>query len=85
MQLLMNKEDAMLKPSEHYSIRKIDFEVGDIVQVKSKGKYTGRIGRIIGTSIRMVSGKILYTVQFNDKESIAVSGYGLSFLSKTDS
>lgn len=83
--MLMNKEDAMLKPSEHYHVRKLDFEVGDIVQVMCKGKNSGRIGRIIGVSIRFVSGKIMYTVQFNDKESVSVSGYGLKFLSRTDS
>lgn len=83
--MFTNKEDAMLKPSEHYQVRKLDFEVGDIVQVKKQGKYNGRIGLIIGTTFRFVSGKILYTVQFNDKESIAVSGYGLKYLSRSDS
>ena len=83
--MMTNKEDAMLKPSKHYETRSIDFQIGDLVQVMCKGKNTGRIGRIIGVSIRFVSGKIMYTVQFNDKESTSVSGYGLKFLSRTDS
>lgn len=82
--MMNSKEDAMLKPSHHYEAR-LDFEVGDIVQVvRYKGKYRGRIGLIIGKTLRLNGDKILYTVQFSNKESVAVSGYGLSFLSRND-
>lgn len=82
--MMNSKEDAMLKPPHHYEAR-LDFEVGDIVQVvRCKGKYRGRIGLIIGKTLRLNGDKILYTVQFSNKESVAVSGYGLSFLSRND-
>ena len=34
--MMTNKEDAMLKPSRNYHIRKLDFEVGDICEIRNE-------------------------------------------------
>lgn len=76
----MNKqiENAMFKgretaAAEPAPMRKIDFEVGDFVQIRSnaKEKYIGRVGVIIGIRYKELgTGPALaYTVKFSDKEA----------------
>lgn len=83
--MLTNKEDAMLKPSEHYHVRKLDFEVGDIVQVKRNDSYNGRIGKIIGISISPTKEEFLYTIKFSDKKSFSMLAHYLTFIRTSES
>lgn len=54
-------------------MRKIDFEVGDIVQIRAnaKEKYIGRVGVIIGIRYKELDKTgpaLVYTVKFSDKD-----------------
>lgn len=85
----MRKEEEIIKnrmgiesPEKRASL---DFEVGDFVQIVADGKRdAGRIGTIIGISLRKYNGKdeLAYTVRFSDYESAGVSAVRLRFLSK---
>lgn len=70
-------ENAMFKgrktaAAEPAPMHKMDFEVGDYVQIKSnaKAKYIGRVGVIIGIRYKeLKTGPALaYTVKFSDTE-----------------
>ena len=77
----MNKqiENAMFKgrktaAAEPAPMPKLDFEVGDVVQIRATGKakYIGRVGVIIGIRYKELdkTGPALaYTVKFSDNES----------------
>lgn len=74
----MNKqiENAMFKgrettATEPAPMHKLDFEVGDFVQIRANGKNNvGRVGVIIGIRYKnLESGPALvYTVKFSDKD-----------------
>jgi len=82
--MMTNRETAMLKAPDHYTTRKLDFDEGDIVQVKRHDKYGGRIGRIIGITYSPLKRAFLYTIKFNDKESVSILAHFISFLSKKE-
>lgn len=62
----------------------IDYETGDIVQVRATGKrYTGRIGMIIGvryTKFDRSGDGLIYTVKFSDNESCDYVAKNLTFV-----
>ena len=65
--------------------QRIDFNVGDAVQVYS-GKYAGRIGRIIGVKYSRNNGKkemLTYTVKFSDVEAVQLPAGRLRFFTTT--
>lgn len=66
----VQRETAAAEP---VPMRKIDFEVGDFVQIRpnGKGKYIGRVGVIIGIRYKELETgpALVYTVKFSDKEA----------------
>lgn len=77
-------ENTMLKDGINYQTRSsIDFEVGDFVQIRNTA-HVGRIGKIIGVKPDMVKDRLIYTVQFSDKEAVTFFGGSLSFVKGMD-
>lgn len=75
------RETAIAKPAPH-----IDFEVGDLVQIRS-GNYAGKCGRIIGVKYSdngRKKGMITYTVKFSDIEAVQLPAGRMRFLSTTN-
>ena len=76
----MNKqiENAMFKgretaATEPAPMRKIDFEVGDVVQIRANANknYIGRVGVIIGIRYKELDNTgpaLVYTVKFSDQD-----------------
>lgn len=66
------------------SVKALDYQVGDIVQVRPNGKkYIGRLGMIIGIRYARfdTSGdSLVYTIRFSDKESNDYAASNLSFV-----
>lgn len=65
----MKRETAAAEPAP---MRKIDFEVGDVVQIRANAKedYIGRVGVIIGIRYKNLDTgpALVYTVKFSDKD-----------------
>lgn len=57
------------------SIRKFDFNVGDVVQVRTTDKFNGKVGEIIGIRFieRKSGGLLSYTIKLSDKDAIEVN------------
>lgn len=76
------RETAMAKPGTRH---KLDFEVGDLVQIQPNAKkFAGRIGRIIGiryTKTKKGAETLAYCVQFSDKEANNYVASSLTYLS----
>lgn len=78
--LVMNKqiENTMFKgretaAAEPAPMRKIDYEVGDFVQIRANAKNNiGRVGVIIGIRYKefdKIGPALVYTVKFSDQEA----------------
>ena len=65
--------------------RKLDFNVGDFVQLGAGARHSGRTGVIIGIRTikkrnRYYNYELLYTVRLSDNEAVETSAENLRFL-----
>lgn len=77
----LNKETAGAMP-----IRKFDFNVGDLVQIRTADKHNGRVGEIIGIRYieRNENGLLSYTIKLSDKDAIEVNDSQMSVVRKAE-
>lgn len=64
----VQRETAAAEPAP---MRKIDFEVGDVVQIRANSKnHVGRVGVIIGIRYKKLKSgpTLVYSVKFSDKD-----------------
>lgn len=70
-------------------MHKLDFEVGDVVQIRPNGKdkYIGRLGVIIGIRYKefeKVGPALTYTIKFSDKEAADFVSDHLNYIRSAD-
>ena len=83
----MNREKAIITPetaeNRINTLRDLDFQVGDYVQILNIKGYVGRVGQIIGiSSIRRKRGglAIRYRLKLSDKEGIDARACNINFI-----
>lgn len=87
---MKNRETAIKTPRngrvETPELRsKLDYSIGDYVQLGSGARHTGRTGIIIGVRVikkhsRYSNYELLYTVRLSDNEAVEVDAENLRFL-----
>lgn len=69
-------------------MRKLDFEVGDVVQIRPNAKnHVGGVGLIIGSRYKKMNTAgeaIMYTVKFNDTDAADFIGDNMRFIRRTE-
>lgn len=83
---VLNRETAAATPQP---MHKLDFEVGDIVQIRANGneKYIGHVGVIIGIRYKEFNTgpALAYTVKFSDKDAADFLSDHFNFIRSSES
>lgn len=80
---ILSRETAAATPR---LLKKFDFNVGDLVQIRTADKYNGRVGEIIGIRYieRNENGLLSYTIKLSDKDAIEVNDSQMSVVRKAE-
>lgn len=90
---MIQREKAVMTPAngrvETPEIRsKLDYTIGDLVQLGSGARHAGSVGVIIGIRARKyhkyTDYELAYTVRLNEKESVETTAENLKFLRHDD-